>query len=377
MGNRILFNLIPTQPLKSKRHGGGRYGEVVIDYIITHHLSVVCVYDSNKWFNPHIKNLLAESNIKLYDINYFSIEEIIAKEDVETYYTPILSKGTIGDWNCKLVGTIHGLRSIEMPADFMFCRYKGFKSIIEYIVYRFFGKWYRKLQSEKLKRIIYRNNFYAITVSNFSAHSIITQMPNLKKQIPVFYSPSTDTKNEIGSRVYKEKFFLIVSAFVPFKNGLRALIALDKLFSKGFYRNYRVKVTGISDHRLYRYPFGNIDRFDFLGFVDDNALEQLYHDAYCLLYPSLNEGFGYPPIEAMRYGTPVVASNMTSIPEICGDAAVYIDPYSIDDIMDKIVYIMDDKVYDELKRKSYDRYLEIHKKQENDLERLVHYIYNV
>lgn len=63
-----------------------------------------------------------------------------------------------------------------------------------------------------------------------------------------------------------------------------------------------------------------------LGFVDDVTLQQLYAGARLFVYPSIYEGFGLPPVEAMASGTPVVVSNRSCLPEVCGDAARYVDP---------------------------------------------------
>lgn len=66
------------------------------------------------------------------------------------------------------------------------------------------------------------------------------------------------------------------------------------------------------------------------GYVDDNDLPTLYSDAICVAYPSLYEGFGLPILEAMACGTPVVTSNVSSMPEVAGDAAVMVDPYDVE-----------------------------------------------
>lgn len=68
------------------------------------------------------------------------------------------------------------------------------------------------------------------------------------------------------------------------------------------------------------------DRIDFLGWVDDQQLEGLYARSSALAFPSLDEGFGIPVLEAMAWGLPVVASNRSSLPEVCGDAALLVDP---------------------------------------------------
>lgn len=379
MGKKILFNVIPTQPGRSKRHGGGRYGEVVLKYIITHGYEIICVYDSKKWLNPDIQDMMNNHHVTLYDVNELSISEIIEKEHISTYYTAMVNAGTIGDWNCKIVGTIHGLRSLETPADKMYYRYKGWKNMAMHVVYNYFGGIFRKKRSLFLSNLLSKNNFYPVTVSRHSSYSIKSFFPmtQVRGEIPIFYSPSTNTGREISNRKYYEKYIFIVSAFVPFKNGLRAIMALDRLFEQGCLNGYKVKVTGLASSSSYRYKLRNPDMFEFLGFVTDEELEQLYHDAYCLVYPSLNEGFGYPPIEAMHYGVPVLASPFTSITEVCGDAALYFNPFSIEEIMGRIMYISDEKIREMYKLKAFEQYNKIHQKQVEDLKGLVEYIYNL
>jgi glycosyltransferase involved in cell wall biosynthesis len=85
------------------------------------------------------------------------------------------------------------------------------------------------------------------------------------------------------------------------------------------------------------------DQVVWAGFVTDGELKALYGDAACLVFPSLYEGFGLPPLEAMYCGCPVIVSNEASLPEVCGDAAMYCDAKSIDDIAAKISLMMGDK----------------------------------
>ena len=112
-----------------------------------------------------------------------------------------------------------------------------------------------------------------------------------------------------------------------------------------------------------------------MGYVDDNVLHQLYHDAYCLIYPSLNEGFGYPPVEAMSFGVPVIASSFTSIPEICDYAALYLNPFSIEEIMNRIIKITDPIVHSDYAERARKRYAEVFKRQKEDLDALIDFIY--
>ncbi|HEY9660481.1 MAG TPA: glycosyltransferase, partial [Allocoleopsis sp.] len=69
----------------------------------------------------------------------------------------------------------------------------------------------------------------------------------------------------------------------------------------------------------------------------------LYRGAYCLVFPSLYEGFGLPPVEAMHFKCPVITSNVSCLPEICGEAALYVDPYEVKDIKQKVELLLGDR----------------------------------
>ncbi len=98
------------------------------------------------------------------------------------------------------------------------------------------------------------------------------------------------------------------------------------------------------------------EKFMFLGYAPTVDKLILYKTAKLFVFPSLYEGFGLPPLEAMSCGCPVVTSNISSLPEICGDAAYYVDPYDIDSIIDGILNVVtNDNVRNELIKKGYER----------------------
>ena len=88
---------------------------------------------------------------------------------------------------------------------------------------------------------------------------------------------------------------------------------------------------------------GVADRLVFLGQVPDERLPALYRGAVAFVFPSLHEGFGLPPLEAMACGTPVVSSLATSLPEVVGDAAIAVDPLDVDSIANGIDRIVGDE----------------------------------
>ena len=94
----------------------------------------------------------------------------------------------------------------------------------------------------------------------------------------------------------------------------------------------------------------------FTGYLSDDELAQLYKNAMLFIYPSLYEGFGIPPLEAMAFGCPTIVSNITSLPEVCGDAAYYVDPYDINDIAKGMKEVLEnDNLRSNLINKGYDR----------------------
>jgi glycosyltransferase involved in cell wall biosynthesis len=94
----------------------------------------------------------------------------------------------------------------------------------------------------------------------------------------------------------------------------------------------------------------------FLGFVPDKTLAVLYRLASVFVFPSLYEGFGLPPLEAMASGTPVVTSNVSSLPEVVGDAAVLVDPYSAEAIAEGILTVLrSTHLRDDLRRRGLER----------------------
>jgi glycosyltransferase involved in cell wall biosynthesis len=78
------------------------------------------------------------------------------------------------------------------------------------------------------------------------------------------------------------------------------------------------------------------------GYVPENDLPALYSGSLCFVYPSYFEGFGLPPLEAMKCGTPVVAGNRTSLPEVVGDAGLLIDPFDVEAMAAAIERVISD-----------------------------------
>ncbi len=89
----------------------------------------------------------------------------------------------------------------------------------------------------------------------------------------------------------------------------------------------------------------------FVGYVPDEDLPKLYSGATAFVFPSLFEGFGLPVLEAFACDCPVLTSNLSSLPEVAGDAAILVDPYSVEDIKRGLQKVVDPKIRRDLIKK--------------------------
>ena len=374
----LLFDLSATQPDKfTIRHGGGIYGEIVFKTILENGYCFDAFYDSNRWINPDIRFLCEKYQVHLHDLSSCSILDIITNGKYSLIYSPIIGK--ILSEEIVYISTLHGLRRIEMPNDWMQLRYgdNNILSLLHFFFRMTFPSYSRKHKQKKVLNTLSKSNVKFVTVSNHSKYSILSTFPEIDvDSVRVFYSPNTSTQTKcVNPFLCKNKYFMLVSGDRWEKNNLRALMALDELFSEQeVFNDYCAIITGVQDLRFYKYKFQNPEKIICKGYVEDDVLKSLYAGCYALIYPSLNEGFGYPPLEAMRYGKPVIASAITSIPEVCGDAAIYFNPFDYREIKNRILMLTDKGFYSECSEKACIRYKIISEKQEDDLNALIHWI---
>ena len=370
----ILFDLTATQPSAcAKYHGGGYYGEVVFFALIKRTNNVIGIYNSKFYINPKI----LESGTKIYDINNTTPVNIIEKDNIDTFYSSQINNGK--EWRLnkvRYIVTWHGVRELELPIDSIAFFYaNNLKRKI-----KFFYKYiFRKILLKK-----YKNNYKSdnknidfITVSEHSRTSIINFYPHLAdKLIPVFYSPflRDEELSDLTLDIELKKYFLLTSSARWEKNNLRAVWAFDELFSQRKDINFKVMLTGVTNKKIFTKKLKNHEKFIFLDYIDRSKLLYLHKNAYAFIFPSLNEGFGYPPIESMRYGVPVAASCTSSIPEICQNAAIYFDPYNISEIKNRIIQLLDKNIYKEYSLRAVERYKIVSERQKQDLSKIIDYI---
>lgn len=150
-------------------------------------------------------------------------------------------------------------------------------------------------------------------------------------------------------------FLLYVGNFYPNKNLGRLLEAFDKL--RQYNKDLNMVIVGRADYfqdQLKRQAgkLGATANINFTGFVSDAQLLWLYKNASLFVFPSLSEGFGLPPLEAMAAGCPVISSNASCMPEVLGEAAAYFDPLDPSDMAAKIEALLNDPAELERLRKA-------------------------
>ncbi len=199
-----------------------------------------------------------------------------------------------------------------------------------------------KTQEKRLSHVV-RESDLIFTDSHSTAQDLISEYTVDKNKIAVNYPGVETSEKTLGAAediiekygIHKP-YILAVGKLEPRKNIERLIEAFDKAKTTAQLVIAGPKGWGTTDIK-------QSEHIAFLGFVPDEDLALLYHNALFFVYPSLYEGFGYPIIEAMRYQCPVAASSSSSMGEIAKDAAVLFDPENVQEITGAIQTLFDNE----------------------------------
>lgn len=324
--------LIDSISLMSSLTGIGRY-----TYEIAKRVQLENSFDSSYFYGYCSKKLLHPSSTK--EIKSFksiitkraylkkiarktlSISSKLLSPSYEIYWQPsfIPNEGIKAK---KIVTTVH---------DFSFILYKDFhpKERIEY-----FEKYFFKniVKSDAL-----------ITGSEFSKKEILERLNFKSEDIHVIYHGVDHNLFKVYNNLdfsfdLPQKFIFSVGSIEPRKN-LIALLKAYTLLSDELKSEYKLVLAGFKgweNREIMNIINKNKENIIYLGFISNIELAKVYNLASCFVFPSFYEGFGLPVLEAMACGTPVICSDATSIPEVGGDAVLYCNPNSVQDIKEKI-----------------------------------------
>lgn len=298
--------------------------------------------DARDTFKTHNIINLIKRILKKFHRDNGMLHKFIKNEKADIFHcTESYGIPWIGKMECKVVTTVHDLIIYTLPKN------AGNQS-----------SWNEKMRFYYQVRHAIRNSDIIITVSEYSKNEIIKVFPEALNKIKVIYlAPRSEfymkKSNEINYILSKynisKPYILLMGGNHPRKNMLRAIrafLSLNKL-------NYQLVITGNAilsfDENIKQAIREN--RIIFTDYVNDEDLVALYNKAYMFVYPSLFEGFGLPILEAMACGTPVITSNITSMPEVAGDSAILINPYDEKEIRNAMERLIENPNLVEVYRK--------------------------
>jgi Glycosyltransferase len=333
---------INAQILTDQRTGVTRYARNVIRLLpkigdtheffifgnsqtIKHDENNVVVVPPNMWVNSSSKRIIWEQTILPRLAKKYKIDLLFYPDHTASLW----SKGV------KQLITIHDLAPFAMQHTFSKMRmsYKQYAikrsvHVVDAIISNsFFTK------AEALRYFPDIKN--KISVVHWGLENSIERVTNrtLKTEIQKRYSIRTPFLLSVGRLETRKNFVRLIKAFAKgrHKYGWKHTLVLVGEPAYGYYEIESViKEEGIKD-------FVNIT-----GYVKEEELTCFYSLADVFVYPSLYEGFGFPPLEAMKCGCPVVVSNVTSLPEVVGDAGILINPYKEDEMVEAIHRLIGD-----------------------------------
>jgi glycosyltransferase involved in cell wall biosynthesis len=223
------------------------------------------------------------------------------------------------------------------------------------------GGFHKQMYAKIMFHAIRRKAKAILTISEFTKKEIVRFTVKGSQEIYPIHLGVDDSWFKIASntRPYSKPFLLFVGNVKPHKNLSVLIKAFGSIADKiphdlviagkkeGF-------ITGDKEVLSRARKLGN--RIHFTGFLEEDILKEYFAHAAALVFPSLYEGFGLPPLEAMAAGCPVIASDAGALPEVCGDAALYFNPNSSEEIANRILELLNNQLLREsLRSKGYDR----------------------
>ncbi len=280
-------------------------------------------------------------NLSLWYLGYPKLDRLIGGTDV--FFMPNLNFAAFSR-RTKLVVTAHDLSFEFFPETF---------------------SWKQRLWHFAINfRSLLRRADRVIAVSESTKDDLVTRYRLPAAKVEVIHSGIDERfrvmdRNDLSLLAVQEKyhlpykFILYLGTIEPRKN-LGALLSAFEAYHRSAVGDEMVRYELVLAGRpgwKYAEFFAAIDRspvrdkIRMIGFVDDVDKPALYNLASLFVYPSFYEGFGFPPLEALSCGVPVIASHSASLPEVVGTAGVLIDPYRPDEIYQAMWSILSDKLY--------------------------------
>lgn len=293
-----------------------------------------------KYFQQHnvrkeVVNLISTYVFKRILWQNIYLNRLLIKRGINLCFEPIYSKPLLRNKKVRYVCTIHDLQALHYPEYF---------SKIKYIWMRF--AWRRSIRSsDKI-----------IAISNFVRNDILRNYNIDEKKVEVIYNPIVLNDklcdfDEI-SKLYgisKNEYYYTVSQLLPHKNLETLLYVFIKIRDENINLPCKLLISGVSEKQ--KSVINKIIKENklennvlFTGFVSNDIRNTLYKNCRAFLFPSIFEGFGMPPIEAMSLGSITITTRCTSLYEVTKGKANYVnEPKNIENWIDKMLEVKDEK----------------------------------
>ena len=294
------------------------------------------IYFDNRWIGSHGIGRFSEmlgKHIKMINLNLPGRPTAILDPlifAIKVFFLPVNSVIFTPGFNAplfirqKFILTLHDLNHIDRNEN---------TSFLKKIYYNFI-----------IKRAI-KFSYKILTVSEFTKARIVS-WSNINPDKIIVVSNGVDGIYNVNANKFSPgyQYFLCVSNRKRHKNEFRLIEAFS---TAKIPSHIYLLFTGNETLTILKHceSLGVSNRVKFLGFVDEANMPGLYTGSLGLLFPSLYEGFGLPVIEAMACGIPVLTSNTSSLPEIASNAALLVNPISIDEIGSGIELLANDSIF--------------------------------
>ncbi len=252
------------------------------------------------------------------------------KTDLTLFFDYIVPPKVTG----KVITTVHDLAFVRYPETMS---KRNLKRIQQDIVYSL----------ERSEQIL--------TVSQFSKEELVSCMGVEPDRIAVIYNAPSISQEIVDAQKLLDRYhitapyLLYVGTIEPRKNIARLLLAFDQLKQETGMPHQLVLAggNGWNNEEIYRMADGlsSKESVRFIGYISGAEKNTLYQQAQAFVFPSLYEGFGIPPLEAMYFGCPVICAKAASLPEVVGEAGEYVDPMDITSIAQGIWNVISSKSY--------------------------------
>lgn len=341
--------------LSSKMEGFGWYTYEVVKRLVEQHPEHEFVFFFDRAFDPKfvfgsnvtpvVLNPPARHPILFYIWFEWSVRRALKKHKIDVFFSPdgYLSLGS----TVPQVGVIHDLNFEHYPQDIpwqprMYLR-------------RFFPKFARKATQ-------------IVTVSEYSKQDICATYGVPESKVSVGWNGASELFKPLDemtiaevrkSHSFGKPYFIFVGALHPRKNVGRLLQAYAQfceqnteidllIIGETLWKNNQLQLPDLSESIK--------TRIHFTGHVSQTDLTRLVGAAHSLVYVPYFEGFGIPLVEAMKCGVPIISGNLTSLPEVAADAALYCDPFDVAAIAEKMHELVNDpEIYNQLKKAGLER----------------------